>query len=125
MGLTLVLAGNHRQFLGWVHNVYGRRGSSPGLPPPRYVSKPEDLWLIPVEDVDNLHQVGTYWENPLWGSEDYSTYMGLGVAEGKHWAMTPQDDWRKAENFRQPVTPEQMENARRRLLALERELTSD
>jgi hypothetical protein len=115
VGIVLVLAGNHRQYLDWVRMVYGVR--SP-MWPARRVQSPRDLLGISAADVDAFHQVGTYWENPEWGSGFYGALMAEGVALGKAWAMPWDEDYRRAAMLRKPVTPQQIEQARSGLVEL-------
>ena len=122
MDVVLVLAGNHAQFLGWMRNVYGSRGR-PGSAP-RSINSPEHFWGIHAEDVGAFHQVGTYWDNPVWGSDEYAQFMRMGCALGKAWAMSHAEDWAKAAMLRDPLTPEEFDASRQRLLALVTELAN-
>lgn len=123
MGFVLVLAGNHAQYMGWLSNVYGAGGRVGGAP--RHLNHLGKLWGVRADDVDALHQVGTYWENPVWGSDLYADLMRQGCELGKAWAMTPETDWVMACMLRDPVTPEQFRTARQRLVALVGELADD
>lgn len=96
MGVTLVIAGNHQQFVEWSRLVYGERGAWPGSLPPREMSKVEDFWGFHAEEVGFLHLIGTYWENPVWGSEPYRTLMDWGLTEAKPWAMSTAIDLKQA-----------------------------
>lgn len=116
MGLVLVLAGSHLQYLDWIRNVYGRAARVRAAP--RFVSKPEDLYGLRAADIDAFHQVGTYWNNPTWGSEQYGLLMEEGEFANKAWAMSWATDFLRASALRDPVTPEQLMDARRRLAAL-------
>lgn len=122
MGMVLVLAGNHHQFMGWLEMVYAKRARAGD--PPRFTDRPEHLLGIRAEDVDAFHQVGTYWQNPLWGTEPYHEIHRDGMEAGKAWAMRWDLDWRKAERLRKPVTPEEIDAARAALASIERELSS-
>jgi hypothetical protein len=117
---VLVIAGNHGQFTDWLHLVYGR-DRTPGTPP-RYVHDADGLFGYQAEDIDAFHQVGEYWLHPAWGSDVYCDLMDAGVQAGKPWAMDWVGDWRRAQALRDPVTPEEMEQARVGLTRLEREL---
>jgi hypothetical protein len=119
--VNLVLAGNYQQYLGWLRNVYGSFRTGTGLLP-KYVAREEHLLGIRAADVGAFHQVGTYWENPVWGSETYHMLMEEGLIEGKAWAMPWDLDWTKSCQMRDPLTPEEFDESRRRLLALVTEL---
>ena len=123
MGLVLVLAGNHQQFIGWLEMVYAKRARVGD--PPRHVDRPDHLWGVDAEAVDAFHQVGTYWQNPAWGSEPYLQLHREGHAIGKAWAMSWELDWRKANRLRKPVTPEEVDAARAALAWVERELSDE
>lgn len=85
----------------------------------------EELCGLSADDVEVFHQVGTYWDNPTWGSPRYLDLMAEGLILNKHWAMEWDLDWRKAQANRIPLGPEDFSDARAGLLRLERELTDD
>ncbi len=85
----------------------------------------EHLWGLTADAVDELHQVGTYWFNPAWGSETYHLLMEEGLILGKHWAMAWDLDWRKAQAQRIPIGPTDFADARDGLRRVEQELTDD
>ena len=119
--MNLVLAGNYQQYLGWMRNVYDGRGFT-FVSVPKYIARDEHLLGIKASDVGAFHQVGTYWENPVWGGETYHMLMEEGLIEGKAWAMPWTLDWTKCCQMRDPLTPEEFDASRRRLLALVAEL---
>jgi hypothetical protein len=118
--VNLVLAGNYQQYLGWMRNVYGRPFTFISVP--KFIGRDEHLLGIHAADVGAFHQVGTYWENPVWGSETYHMLMEEGVIQGKAWAMPWDLDWTKSCQMRDPLTPEEFDASRRRLLAMVTEL---
>jgi hypothetical protein len=120
--VNLVLAGNYQQYLGWMRNVYGTRSVS-WMAVPKYVGREEHLLGISASDVGAFHQVGTYWENPVWGSGTYHILMEEGVTDGKAWAMSWDLDWQKSCQMRDPLTPAEFEESRQRLMALVAELS--
>ena len=121
MGLVLVLAGSHSQYLDWMRNVYGRAARVRSAP--RLVARPEDLYGVSADGIDAFHQVGTYWENPAWGCDEYGVLMEEGLHANKAWAMSWTTDFTKACALREPVTTEQFMDARRRLVTLMGELS--
>jgi len=86
---------------------------------------PNHLRGIDARNVDSFHQVGTYWNNPMWGSDHYRFLMEDGLVQGKVWAMEWDLDFRKAEAQRYPIEPGELAAARDGLVRLARELNGD
>lgn len=120
----LVLPGTHAEFAQYLRSVYGPGGGA-GQPAARPVFRPEDLMGIAVEDVGTFVRYGTYWNNPVWGCEEYQWFMQAAIEDGRSWAMTWVDDFQLASDVRNPVDPRSVAETRRALLRLERELSND
>jgi hypothetical protein len=124
VAIVLVLAGDYQQYLGWMRMVYGPKAAAMKSAP-RYVGKVEDLYGLRADGVVVFHQIGTYWDNPVWGSEPYRLLMEEGEIEGRPWAMSWTTDWTKACAMREPLDPEVVRDARRRLARVIEELGDD
>lgn len=101
--MKLVLAGSHPQYVAWLGRGRGNEVRSPA--DYRAVRSPEQLRGIHARDVDDLIQLGSYWENPAWGSETYKALMAYGVELDQHWAMPWEVDWARAESLRSHKPP--------------------
>lgn len=91
MNLRLVLAGTHQEFLGWLAD--GGRSVAEYRP----VRSEDDLAALRVNDVFSFDQVGTYWNNRVWGSERYKRFMDEGVAFGMVWASSWEADFTRCQ----------------------------
>lgn len=91
--MKLALAGSHQEFLEWLATT----GRAPGDYRP---VREQTLWALHAVEVDELHLVGRYWLNPVWGSDDYRRLMNDGVARGSPWAAAWPLDWVVAEQLR-------------------------
>lgn len=114
----LLLPGTHQQALDWIAFVRPTYM-------PRVILREEQLCGINADSVSFIHQIGTYWENPAWGSDTYLWLMTEGVRLNQHWAMDWTLDWQKAMNHRDPVSDEKIQTIRRNLQKLEQELLDE
>lgn len=120
MGITLVFAGNHRQFMHWVREQLDRGNTDASRA--RVILNEEHLRGIHGGDVDDLHLVGTYAkDNNAWMSDHYEILMNDGMNAGKPWARDVREDLRRA--YDPPVPPEKMAATRASLEQMERELS--
>lgn len=87
----LVLAGTHQQFLGWL--------AEGGRSPAEYQPVREECHVrgLRVREVISFDQVGTYWANPVWGSEPYKQFMAEGVAYEMAWASPWEVDFTRCQ----------------------------
>lgn len=94
MSHFLVIAGSHQQFLHWL--------SERTLPPPPYrpIFQEQHLRGITARDVQSFDHVGTYWDNPAWGSASYRLLMAEGLRFDMHWATPWEADFRRAQALR-------------------------
>lgn len=120
----LVLPGNHSQFAQYLRRVYGSGGGI-GQPPARPLLLKEHLRGIAVQDVTTFIMVGTYWDNPVWGSDEYHWFMAEAMEYGMPWAMAWPEDFNLAQERRNPLNREEMIATRRSLKRLEKELSDD
>lgn len=118
----LVLPGTHGEFAQYLRKVYGPGGGA-GRPPARPLMKREDFFGLAVEDVERFVWVGTYWNNPVWGSEEYHWFMAAALEFAMPWAITWVDDYAQAQQRRHPLDPAEIVAARRGLERLEKELS--
>lgn len=120
MGITLVFAGNHRQFVHWVRDEMTRGNVDASRA--REILLEHHLRGISGADVDEIHYVGTYAkDNSVWMTPSYEMLMVEGRSFGKPWAVDEQEDIRRA--YEVPVPPEQMAAVRYRLQEIERRLS--
>jgi hypothetical protein len=120
VGITLVFAGNHRQYMQWVRDRMARGDTNASRA--RNILTSDQLRGFRGDDVDEVHLVGTYArDNEAWMSPYYEMLMADGRAAGKPWAMDETEDLRKA--YEVPVPPEKMAATRARLEQMERELS--
>jgi hypothetical protein len=91
VNFRLVMAGTHQEFLGWLAS--GGRSVAEYRP----VRGDNDLAGIRVREVASFDQVGTYWTNPVWGSERYKQFMAEGVAYDMHWASPWEADFTRCQ----------------------------
>lgn len=91
MTLRLVLAGTHQQFMTWL----AEGGRSPAEFKP--VRSEQDLLIVGVREVASFDQVGTYWTNQVWGSEEYKRFMAEGVSYDMHWASPWEADFTRCQ----------------------------
>lgn len=82
-----------------------------------------DLNGIAVEDVSSFVWVGTYWNNPVWGSDEYHWFMAAAMEFHLSWAMDWIDDFQLAQQRRHPIDPAALIATRRGLQRLEKELS--
>jgi hypothetical protein len=92
MPCHLVLAGSHSEYLRWLSTRPVQHSRTPF----RSIHAPSALYVIPPHDVDSFHRVGSYWTNPVFGSEEYREFMAAGVRLGAAWALPWPDDWHQA-----------------------------
>lgn len=78
---------------------------------------------VRAETVEGFFRIGTYWDNPVWGSPAYLQFMEDGVAATRPWAMEWDMEWRQVEAKREPVAPQEMETARDTLRRMEEDFT--
>lgn len=116
MGVVLIFAGDHRQFVEWVSH---RQRSGAASAPPREILFEEQLRGVSPDEVDGVFLVGTYTDNRAWDSDAYRYLMAEGAELGKSWARNEAEDWQRIRNA---PTPEAMAEARAGLQQLEREL---
>jgi hypothetical protein len=120
--VRLVLAGNHQQFADHLRSVYRPGGGI--SEPPREISTEQHLWGVNVEAVDSFKRIGTYWENPVWGSSSFAQFMQEALLAHKSWAMEWNTEWHVAEKCRLRA-PIELASVRESLLRLEQELIAD
>lgn len=118
----LVLPGTHAEFAQYLRKVYGPGGGA-GQPAARPLMRTADLNGIAVEDVSSFVWVGTYWNNPVWGSDEYHWFMATAMEFSLPWAMDWIDDFQLAQQRRHPIDPAELIAARRGLQRLEKELS--
>lgn len=94
MSYRLVLAGDHQQYLTWLHE--GGRSPADFTP----VARSERLQSIRAMEVLSFDQVGTYWNNPVWGSQPYNALMLDGLSWDMHWAQPWETDFLRAQTLR-------------------------
>jgi hypothetical protein len=103
MRVRLVLPGDHHEYLNWL----ARHDLNPGDYRPLY--REHHMLGLRASDVVSFDQVGTYWRNPLWGTNHYRGLMDTALSLDLHWAMPWEVDFLRAEVLRNahddPVTP--------------------
>lgn len=77
-----------------------------------------------AEEVDSFKRIGTYWENPVWGSSAFVQFMQEALLAHKPWAMESTAEWHFAEKCRLR-SPIELASVRESLLRLEQELIAD
>lgn len=94
MRIHLVLAGTHDEYLGWL----ARNDLNPG--DYRHLYREQHLLGLHATDVISFDQVGTYWRNPLWGTNHYRGLMDTARSLDLHWALPWEADFLRAEVLR-------------------------
>ncbi len=117
-----MLPGNHAEFAYYLRSVYGPGGGA-GHPAARPLMRREDLNGIAVVDVVDFAWVGTYWNNPVWGCDEYLWFMEAAIEFDMPWAIAWTDDFQLAQTRRHPIDPAEIAATRRGLQRLERELS--
>jgi len=88
--IRLVVAGTQQEFLGWVASLDPSLRSLTHRP----IWDRHRLLGINVYDVESFDRVGSYWTNPVWGSDEYRDFMADGLRLRMEWAVEWTQEWR-------------------------------
>lgn len=117
MGVLLVFAGDHKQFVDWMFHRQRQDGGY--LRAAREVSEERHLVGVHADEVEDVVLIGTYTENPVWDGDEYRRLMFEAEELGLDWARRPHEDWQRVINA---PSPEMMAEARATLQRVERDL---
>lgn len=108
MGMVFVLAGSYNEFWEWY------KTSELG-PTPKFVLHSGMLRDTDPLLVSEFIRIGTYWENPVWGSEAYIEFMEGAREDGRPWAKdwAWPEDWHRANQLKKfdPVMADELGKA--------------